>query len=117
MAKKKRTRRRRAARRVTRRRTTRKKRGGFPKLDVAESGQIAGALILAEVIRDRVDIAWLSEQAVAFLVLSFFSREVTKKRVYLSTAVGSQLKEMADMSGLTSQIKNLVPATSPQLSA
>jgi len=114
MARKKSKRRRRAPRRKTTRRSSRRK-SGFPKLDIQEAGKVTGALILAEVIRDRVDIAWLSEQALAFLALSFFSKEETRKKIFLSTAVGSQLKEMADMAGLTEQVKNLVPAQAPAL--
>jgi len=105
----KRKRRRRTAAKTVRRRRSSRKKPGFPKLDLQQSGTVAGALILAEVIRERVDIAWVSEQAVAFLVLAFFSRKEEQKKSYLAVAVGSQLKEVADMAGFTQQLKNLIP--------
>ena len=71
--------------------------------------KVGGALILGEVIGDQIDNRWISNEALAYLALAFFAKEESVKKTFLAVAVGSQLKEVSDMTGVTQQIKGLVP--------
>ena len=100
---------------TTKRRRRRKK--GFPRLDVAQAAQVGGGLILGEVIGERVDVGWVSDTAIGFTLLAFFTKEETKKKTYLASAVGAQLKEVADQAGLTAQVKGMIPGDSAAIAA
>jgi len=118
MAKSKKTKKRRKPQKTKKtKRRKRSRKSGFPRLDVAQAAQVGGSLILGEVIGERVDVGWVSDTAIGFTILAFFTREETKKKTYLAAAVGAQIKEVADQAGLTAQVKGLIPGDNAALTA
>jgi len=108
MAKRKtKRRRRRKAAKITRRRSSR--RGKWPKVDVRQTIKVSAALLGTEVLTERIDVPWLSEQALAFAILALWAKSESDRRVFTSCAIGSQIKEIADQTNLTDQIKRLIP--------
>jgi hypothetical protein len=69
--------------------------------------RVAVGLLAGKVIRSRIDIPWVSEEALGVLLISLVSKQAGEKAIALDIAIALQAVEVADRAGVVAMLSNI----------